>query len=91
MAKAAGDVRVLADAIGLGRFATMGASGGGPHALACAALLRDRVTGVVTLASPAPYTEAFDWFAGMVDPGGLRAARQGREARAAHPSDLRPR
>ena len=77
VAKAAGDVRVLADALGLGRFATMGASGGGPHALACAALLGDRVTGVVTLASPAPYTEAFDWFAGMVDPGGLRAAPAG--------------
>ena len=90
VAKAAGDVRVLADAIGLGRFATMGASGGGPHALACAALLGDRVTGVVTLASPAPYTEAFDWFAGMVDPGGLRAARQGREARAAHPDTFDP-
>ena len=66
----------------------MGASGGGPHALACAALLPERVTGAVALACPAPYTEAFDWFAGMVDPGGLKAGLQGREARAALPQDF---
>jgi pimeloyl-ACP methyl ester carboxylesterase len=62
----------------------MGASGGGPHALACAALLGERVTGVVTLAGIAPYTEEFDWFAGMQSPGGLRSALEGgREGRAA--------
>ena len=33
---------------------SMGASGGGPHALACAALLGDRVTGAVALAGLAP-------------------------------------
>ena len=47
-----------------------------------AALLPDRVTGVVTLAGIAPYTDAFDWFDGMRSPGGLRAAMDGREARA---------
>ena len=88
VARAAGDVRQLADALGLDTFAVMGASGGGPHALACAALLGDRVTGAVAIACPAPYTEAFDWFAGMVDPGGLKAGLQGREARAAHPEDF---
>jgi pimeloyl-ACP methyl ester carboxylesterase len=82
VAKAAGDVRQIADAIGLVTFAVMGASGGGPHALACAALLPGRVTGAVCLASPAPFSEAYDWFAGMADPGGLRAALHGREARA---------
>ena len=41
------------------------------------------MTGVVCLATIAPYTEAFDWFAGMVAPEALRAARAGREARAA--------
>jgi pimeloyl-ACP methyl ester carboxylesterase len=83
VAAAAADVAAIVDALGIGRFAVMGASGGGPHALACAALLPDRVIGAVTLASPAPYTEAFtgDWFAGMVAPGGLRAAAAGREAR----------
>jgi pimeloyl-ACP methyl ester carboxylesterase len=84
VASAAGDVAQLADALGLERFAVMGASGGGPHALACAALLSDRITGVVCLASPAPFTGAFDWFDGMIDPGGLRAALEGREARVRH-------
>lgn len=60
----------------------MGASGGGPHALACAAELPDRVTGVVSLAGIAPFTEEFDWFGGMVAPGGLKAAMSGAEARA---------
>ncbi|SEP19065.1 alpha/beta fold hydrolase [Amycolatopsis saalfeldensis] len=84
VASAADDVRQLADALGVGRFATMGASGGGPHALACAALLPDRVSGVTCYASPAPYTEEFDWYAGMIDDGGPRAGREGREARLAH-------
>ena len=82
VASAAGDVAAIADAFGAGRFAVMGASGGGPHALACAALLGDRVTGAVTVAGIAPYTEDFEWYAGMRDPGGLRAARDGRAARA---------
>ena len=64
VASAARDVEQVADAFRLQRFAVMGASGGGPHALACAALLRDRVSAVATLAGIAPYTEAFDWFAG---------------------------
>jgi pimeloyl-ACP methyl ester carboxylesterase len=81
VASAAADVAQIADALGVARFAAMGASGGGPHALACAALLPDRVAAVVCLGSPAPYTESFDWFAGMVSPGGLRAAVAGREAR----------
>ena len=83
VADAAHDVEQLADALGLERFATLGASGGGPHALACAALLGERVSAVVCVGTLAPYTEAFDWFAGMVAPGGLRSARDGRTARAA--------
>ncbi|MFI6692003.1 alpha/beta fold hydrolase [Streptomyces sp. NPDC050433] len=81
VAAAADDVAGIADALGLGPFAVMGASGGGPHALACAALLPDRVTGAVCLAGLAPYTDDFDWYEGMVSPGGLRAAADGREAR----------
>ena len=82
VAAAAADVARIADALGIARFMTMGASGGGPHALACAAVLGRRVTGVATLAGLAPFTDEYDWFAGMAAPGGLRAAREGREARA---------
>jgi pimeloyl-ACP methyl ester carboxylesterase len=82
VASAAGDVARIADELGVERFATMGASGGGPHALACGALLGERVTGVACLAGLAPYTEDFDWFAGMAAPGGLRAALGGRDERA---------
>jgi pimeloyl-ACP methyl ester carboxylesterase len=82
VAAAADDVARIADALGIGRFATMGASGGGPHALACAALLGDRVLAVACLASLAPYTEELEFFDGMVAPGGLRAALAGREQRA---------
>ncbi len=82
VASAAADVAALVDGLGIGRFAGMGASGGGPHALACAALLGDRVIATVTFASPAPYTDDFDWFAGMAAPGALEAARTGRKARA---------
>jgi pimeloyl-ACP methyl ester carboxylesterase len=81
VASAAADVAQIADAFGIDRFAVMGASGGGPHALACAALLPDRVIGTVCLAGIAPLTESFDWFDGMASPGGLRAAMAGREAR----------
>ncbi|MFC9438189.1 alpha/beta fold hydrolase [Nocardia sp. NPDC057030] len=81
VAAAAHDVERIADALGIERFAVMGASGGGPHALACAAGLPNRVTGLVCLAGIAPFTEDFDWFAGMVAPGGLRAAMNGAAAR----------
>lgn len=82
VASSAADVAAVADAFGIDRFAAMGASGGGPHALAGAALLPDRLVGVVSIAGLAPYTDAFDWFDGMRSPGALRAALQGREARA---------
>lgn len=82
VAGAAADVRAIVDALGIGSFAVMGASGGGPHALACAALLPDRVVGAVTLAAIAPHTDAFDWYSGMAAPGALRSATAGREARA---------
>lgn len=83
VASAAADVAAIAGVLGVERFAVMGASGGGPHALACAALLPERVTGAVTLAGIAPRTDDYDWFAGMASPGGLRAAVDGRDARSA--------
>jgi pimeloyl-ACP methyl ester carboxylesterase len=48
------------------RFATWGHSGGGPHALACAALLPERCVAAATLASVGPYgVEGLDWLEGM--------------------------
>jgi pimeloyl-ACP methyl ester carboxylesterase len=62
----AADVLALADALGLERFATWGISGGGPHALACAALCGDRLTAAASLAGIAPYgAEGLDWLGGM--------------------------
>lgn len=48
----------LADQLGFERFLTIGWSGGGPVALACAALLPDRVRACLTLASLAPLVES---------------------------------
>lgn len=65
-AAAAADLDALADALDLERFATWGISGGGPHALACAALCSDRLTAVACLAGVAPWdAEGLDWLAGM--------------------------
>jgi len=84
VASAAADVSAVADALGIDRFAVMGHSGGGPHALACGALLPDRVLGVVSVSGLAPFdAEGLDFFAGMADSSAasLRAAAQGREAK----------
>ena len=54
VADAVHDVRALADAHGWDRFAVFGGSGGGPHALACAALLADRVTRCAVLSGVKP-------------------------------------
>jgi pimeloyl-ACP methyl ester carboxylesterase len=48
------DVAALADALGLERFAVLGWSLGGPHALACAAVLAERVVAVATVGSTIP-------------------------------------
>lgn len=54
VADVAGLAAAVADHVGSTRFAVMGHSGGGPHALACAALRPDRVTAVVAVSGPAP-------------------------------------
>jgi pimeloyl-ACP methyl ester carboxylesterase len=62
----AADAAAVADHLSADRFYTLGGSGGGPHALACAALLPDRVIAAATIASVAPFdAEGLDWSAGM--------------------------
>jgi pimeloyl-ACP methyl ester carboxylesterase len=66
VADCAGDIRAICDDLGIDRLAMWGISGGGPHVLACAALLPDLVTAAAVLATPAPYgVNGLDWFAGM--------------------------
>jgi pimeloyl-ACP methyl ester carboxylesterase len=66
-------------------FVTAGWSGGGPHALACAALLSDRCRGAAVIAGVAPFEAAgLDWTAGMADENleEFEMARKGPEALA---------
>ncbi|MGN9906277.1 alpha/beta fold hydrolase [Phytohabitans sp. LJ34] len=66
VADVAGDIEAIADHLNLDRFAVVGRSGGGPHALACAALLSDRVTRAAALVSIAPADAPdLDWHHGM--------------------------
>lgn len=86
VASAAADAAAVADAFGIDRFAVVGHSGGGPHALACAALMPERVTGAVVMAGLAPFGAAgLDWFGGMAASGvaSLSAAAEGRQAKEA--------
>lgn len=85
VASATFDIARIADALGIGQFAVMGHSGGGPYALACGALLPERVLGVACISGLAPFhAEELDWFAGMTPSGMalLRAAARGRAALA---------
>jgi len=83
VAAGAADVEDLADALGVDRFAVLGVSGGGPHALACAALLPERVTRAATLVGGGPSDDpGFDFLVGMADLNirEFSAAREGEEA-----------
>jgi pimeloyl-ACP methyl ester carboxylesterase len=60
------DTAAILDHLGADHAYVVGWSGGGPHAIACAALLPDRVISASTIASVAPYeAEGLDWMAGM--------------------------
>lgn len=65
---AAADVKTIADALDIKHFSVIGRSGGGPHALACAAMMPDRVDRVAVLVGLAPRNaEGLDWYAGMTE------------------------
>lgn len=60
------DVRALADELGFETFAIVGGSGGGPHVLAVAALLRERITRAACIVGIAPKDAlGSDWMRGM--------------------------
>ncbi|HTT52329.1 MAG TPA: alpha/beta fold hydrolase [Streptosporangiaceae bacterium] len=103
IADCAADARAICAALGLDQVAMWGISGGGPHVLACAALLPDLVAAAASLASIAPHGAAgLDWYAGMGQENAddfrqfftdQRAARQKmardrEEALAATPDDV---
>lgn len=76
------DTVAILDALGAQRFVTIGWSGGGPHALACAALLAERCAAAAIIAGVAPYGSAgLDWLAGMGPENVIEfgAALQGEE------------
>jgi pimeloyl-ACP methyl ester carboxylesterase len=80
------DVRLIADELGFERFGVTGGSGGGPHVLACAARLPDRVVRAICAVGVAPYgppgLEHDAWLSGM-DPENVRefgVALEGEEA-----------
>ncbi|MFC1409352.1 alpha/beta fold hydrolase [Streptacidiphilus sp. N1-12] len=85
---AAQDVEDIAKALDIGRFAVVGRSGGGPHALACAAALGDRVTRAAALVSLAPRIGSDgmqdEWYTGMGqgNTDEYRRAEQGYETLA---------
>jgi pimeloyl-ACP methyl ester carboxylesterase len=67
VADVAADVAAVLDQLGYVQFVTVGWSGGGPHALACASLLETRCLAAATIAGVAPYEGVtdLDWTAGM--------------------------
>lgn len=85
VASVAADVVAVLDHLGIERCVTLGHSGGGAHALACAALAPDRVVAALSISGLAPYDGSPDWFEGIGPAGraSLGAAVAGRTAREA--------
>lgn len=82
-------VQVL-EVLELDDLIVVGFSGGGPHAIGVGAARPRRVRAVLTLGCIAPYRPSDDWFAGMADPSGLKAAATSPTARSSHPDDFDP-
>jgi pimeloyl-ACP methyl ester carboxylesterase len=88
IADCAQDARIICAALGIGRLAMWGFSGGGPCVLACAALAPELVTAAASLCSSAPFdAEGLDWFAGM-GPGAVDDVRLLFEDEAASRADF---
>ena len=91
VADGAADVATVADVLEVELFAVVGRSGGAPHALACAALLPDRVTRTAALLSLAPRNAGgLDWYAGMAQ-SNVDAYATALAARPRLASELRAR
>ena len=76
------DVLAVADSLGYERFAVMGSSGGGPHALACGALAGDRCVAVAVVSGVGPWAATgLDFLAGMGEGNEIEfgAALEGEE------------
>jgi pimeloyl-ACP methyl ester carboxylesterase len=87
------DVAAVLDHLGVDACLVAGWSGGGPHALACGALLSDRVRGVLCIAGVAPYAaEGLDFLAGMGEDNLVEfgAAVEGEEQVRAFLDAVRP-
>jgi len=68
VADAAADVELILERVDADEFITAGWSGGGPHALACAALLPVRCLAAASIAGAAPSdSPGLDWLAGMAE------------------------
>lgn len=67
VADVAADMAALLDHLGHAEFVSLGWSGGGPHSLACAAVLPDRCRAAATGAGVGPYDNdgSLDFLAGM--------------------------
>jgi len=84
VAAVADDVEFLVDHLGWDRFAIWGASGGGPHALACAARIGQRISRCASAVSPAPFdADGLAWLAGM-SPGNVEEFTRARSGEAAY-------
>ena len=77
------DVVAIAAKLGIERFVSTGGSGGGPHALAVAALLPDRVIRCEADVCPAPWDADFDHFEGLAA-GNVEEYMAALEGEAAH-------